>query len=202
MLAVYGGSFDPPHAGHTQILKYLAENTAITKVLVVPTFQNPLKENFHEDSKEFRKKLIQAWQEDLHSLVKEDATKKIEFSFIEFENTAPSYTVETLQKIKQKYPNIPIVLALGEDNLETLLKWKNPEGMLATLHSLWIFPRHNSKIEVSKFPPQLRPFCPIRWTAHEVVSISSTEIRNSLKMGANLAKELVSPRVRDLLLQE
>ncbi len=201
MLAIYGGSFDPPHLGHSQILKFLAESPEISKVLVIPTFQNPLKKNFNGFSKELRSQIIEAWQKDLSTWLDETAFQKIEFSLIEFENPNPSYTIETVQTLKQKFPDLPLVLALGEDNFATLLKWKTPKVLLESLHSVWIFPRHNSQIQVSQVPTELRPCCPIRWTAYEVVSVSSTQIRKLLESGNEVPKDLMSPMVRELILK-
>ena len=130
-IGLYFGTFNPIHVGHLIIANHLANYTNLEQVWLVVTPQNPLK----------NKSFLLA---DYHRLATvriaiEDNTK-LKACNIEFDLPKPSYTVDTLAYLNEKYPEHTFSLIMGEDNLRTFYKWKNYEQIIKN-HTLYIYPR-------------------------------------------------------------
>ncbi len=69
-----------------------------------------------------------------------DNNLDLNVSDIEFKMPKPSYTIDTLAYLTDKYPSYQFVLIMGEDNLPTLPKWKNYEQILK-YHEVYVYPR-------------------------------------------------------------
>ncbi len=112
--ALFGGSFDPPHLGHSEIVKSLLKLDGVDRVLVVPTFLNPFKSSYSVDGK---KRL--EWVKEVFDF------KGVEISAYEIEQQRAVYTVETFRELSKKY-NIKYIV-IGADNLKSLSKWRDFE---------------------------------------------------------------------------
>jgi len=110
-VALYGGSFDPPHIGHERIVHALKELPFIEKVIVMPTFLNPFKENFTAKA-EVRLK----WLQKIFT-----SYNNVEVSPFEVEKKRKVPTIETVKFLLQSYEQVYLVL--GADNLKSLDKW-------------------------------------------------------------------------------
>jgi nicotinate-nucleotide adenylyltransferase len=120
-LAIFGGSFDPPHLGHEQIIKKALETLDIEKLLVVPTFLNPFKKDFFLTPQK-RLKLINILCKDL---------KKVEVCDYEIRQNKAVQTIETIKYIKSKFKNYKtIYLIIGADNLKEFHLWDEYEEIL------------------------------------------------------------------------
>jgi len=109
---VFGGAFDPPHMGHINLVKSICSKVKPDKVLIIPTGNAPHKTT--QTPFETRFKLAQA------------AFPSYEISDIE--NTPEkSYTVDTLRKLHQIYPNSDFHLIVGQDMYDFFDKWKDHE---------------------------------------------------------------------------
>ena len=130
-IGLYFGTFNPIHVGHLIIANYMVDNSDLDEVWMVVSPHNPLKK---------KKNLL----EDHHRLamvrIATDDNQKLKVSNIEFDLAKPSYTVFTLQVLKEKYPNYVFSLIMGEDNIRTLHKWKNFEYILEN-HEIYVYPR-------------------------------------------------------------
>lgn len=120
-IGLFFGSFNPVHVGHMIIANHMATQTDLDEVWMLVSPQNPLK----------KKSTLANDYERLH-LVKTaiGENKNIRASDIEFSLPQPSYTVDTLAYLQEKYPNKNFALIMGGDNLSTLHKWKNYEVLL------------------------------------------------------------------------
>ena len=120
-IGLFFGSFNPVHNGHLIIANYVCERTELDKVWLVVSPQNPLKQ---------KETLLREYDR-LHliNLAIED-NKNLKASNIEFKLPKPSYTIDTLIYLKEKYPQHQFALIMGSDNLATLHKWKNYEQIL------------------------------------------------------------------------
>ena len=112
-IALFGGSFDPPHFGHLQIVQNSLKELDIDKWIVVPTYLNPFKERFFLPPKERFEKLKELLREYI----------KVEVSNFEIKKKRPIPTIETLKYLEKKYS--PKYIIVGADNLENIEKWKN-----------------------------------------------------------------------------
>jgi nicotinate-nucleotide adenylyltransferase len=120
-VALFFGSFNPIHIGHTIIADHVVNHTDCKEVWFVVSPHNPLKD----------KKTLLADHHRLAMVVRAtENDMRFRASDIEFHLDQPSYTINTLVYLKEKYPNVEFSLLLGGDNLASLHKWKNFESIL------------------------------------------------------------------------
>ena len=130
-IGLYFGSFNPIHIGHLAIANYMVEFSDMDKLWFVVSPQNPLKNKKTLLAEHHRLSLVEiAIEGDL----------RFKASNIEFSMPQPSYTVDTLIYLKEKYPEYEFVLIMGEDNLKGLHKWKNFAEILNN-HKIYVYPR-------------------------------------------------------------
>src|SRR6187401_951482 len=129
-VGLFFGSFNPIHIGHMAIANYMLEFTDLKNIWFVVTPHNPLKE----------KKTLLADNHRLR-LVREAIGyyTKFKASNIEFKLPQPSYTINTLTYLKEKYPKNDFALIIGSDNLQTFDKWKNYEEILNG-YDIYVYP--------------------------------------------------------------
>jgi len=184
-IGLYFGTFNPIHVGHLIIANHMVENSDLDEVWMVVTPHNPFKK---------KATLLDNYQRyEMVYLATEDYPK-IKPSDIEFKLPQPSYTVNTLVNIKEKFPSHQFSLIMGEDNLQSLHKWKNHEEIVNN-HNIYVYPRvFENKKEVA-FSKE---------TIHKIdapiVEISSTLVRNFIKQGKNV-KPLVPKKVSEYIEQ-
>jgi len=119
---------------------------------------------------------------------------KMRASNVEFSLPTPSYTIDTLTYLKEKYPDITFALIMGEDNLSGLHKWKNSEKLIES-HQIIVYPR---LFEDQKPASELLQHPNISLVSAPVIEISATEIRNMIKAGKNV-RPMLPPEVFEYL---
>lgn len=139
-IGLYFGSFNPVHNGHLIIANYVAYNTAVEKVWLVVSPQNPLKPSAVLLNENHRYHLV-----DL-AISEEPRLKAVN---IEFNLPRPSYTIDTLTYLSEKYAAHHFSVIMGSDSLENLHKWKNFERILEN-YPLYVYRR--SGHEINKLP--------------------------------------------------
>ena len=110
-IALYGGSFDPPHIAHKAIVEALRKLDFIQKVVVMPTFLNPFKASFTAPAAlrlQWLKKIFSSYED-------------VEVSSYEVEMKKKVPTVATVKHLLKKYDKVYLVI--GADNLSSLHKW-------------------------------------------------------------------------------
>jgi nicotinate-nucleotide adenylyltransferase len=132
-IALFGGSFDPPHIAHEAIVKALLNMEEIDKVVVMPTFLNPFKSQSFAPS-ELRLK----WLKEIFS-----DYKNVEISDFEVSKSKKVPTIESVKYLLKTYKKI--YLAIGADNLESLHKWQNFDE-LKELVTFIVASRHEVEI--------------------------------------------------------
>ncbi len=143
--AIFGGSFDPPHKGHEQIIQKALQKLDIDTLFIVPTYLNPFKENFFAPPHlryKWVKKLLRAY-------------KNIKIIDYEMKKNRPVSTIETVEYINKLYHPQKLYLIIGADNLKSLKKWhkykklKNKvEFVIATREDIHI-PKNLKKLKVN-----------------------------------------------------
>ena len=167
---LFFGSFNPIHIGHMAIANYMIEFGEIDQLWFVVSPQNPLKE----------KKTLLA---DYHRLelvrraIGDDA--RFGVSDIEFNMPRPSYTIDTLAYLGEKYPNREFSIIMGADSLETFNQWKNYEELIRKYHRL-VYPRPGIAED------ELRKHENITLMGAPMIEISSSFIRKAIKEGKDL----------------
>ncbi len=114
-LAIFGGSFDPPHKGHKAIINALDKLDFIDKIIILPTFNNPLK-----NKPLFPTQKRIEW---LQEIIKN--THKTIISTFETDQQKPNYTIDSVLHFKALYNPNTIYLVIGADILNNLDMWHN-----------------------------------------------------------------------------
>lgn len=112
-IAVFGGSFDPPHSGHEAIVNEALRSLYIEKLFVVPTYLSPFKKKFFAPSRtrlEWLKKVF--------------TCKEVEIIDFEIKQKRAVPTIETIEYLKSLYDLEKIYLIIGADNLFSLESWR------------------------------------------------------------------------------
>lgn len=171
-VGLYFGTFNPIHIGHLIIANHMAEFGGLDQVWLVVTPHNPLKKKSTLLDDRQRLEMVHLATADYPKLKPSD---------IEFGLPQPNYTVNTLAYLQEKFPSYSFSLIMGEDNLNSLPKWKNYEAILQN-HSIHVYPRLSSE----PGNPELKSHPNVHWVDAPVMEISSTFIRNSIKAGKNV----------------
>ena len=150
----------------------MIEHSDLDQIWMVVTPHNPHKQ---------KSSLLDDYQR-LHMvhLATEDFPK-IQPSDIEFKLPQPNYTVNTLAHLQEKFSKHEFSLIMGEDNLNSLHKWKNYEVILQN-HAIYVYPRVNS----GEIDQQFVNHAKIHRIDAPVIELSSTFIRESIKKGKNI----------------
>ena len=131
---LFFGSFNPIHIGHLALANYMVSFTDLHEVWFVVSPHNPLKEKQSLLAQNHRLYMVKLAVE---------SHPKFKASDIEFKLSQPSYTINTLTHLKEKYPKKNFALIMGMDNLHNFHKWKNYEQILEK-HSIYVYPRQQS----------------------------------------------------------
>lgn len=181
-VGLFFGSFNPIHIGHLAIANIMAETAGFDQVWFVVSPQNPFKK-VKELAHEFdRLDMVEAAIYD---------NEKLKATDIEFDMPKPSFTVDTLAYLSDKYPTHKFSLIIGEDNLKSFRKWKNHQVILDQ-YGLYVYPRPNVGVSNLKEHPS------VKWVKAPLFDISATFIRNLLKENKSI-KYLVPNSVIDLI---
>ncbi len=128
---LFFGSFNPVHVGHMIIANFMATQTDLQEIWMVVSPQNPFK----------TKKSLAKDHDRLHLVhLAIGDNLRIRASNIEFDLPKPSYTIDTLTYLKEKFPKKEFALIMGGDNLGNFHKWKNYEQILAN-HEIYVYKR-------------------------------------------------------------
>lgn len=188
--AVFGGTFNPPHMGHTFMLRGVAERSEIEKVLVMPAKTPPHKSG----------EILSAEHRVAMCRLAFEGIPKTELSLEELSLEGKSYTVKTLEHLKQKGIINP-VWVIGGDSLINFHKWYEFEKILS-MAELYVYIRWGiSKESLFSAKENLEKLGgKITLLDFEPPEISSTEIRQGIKNGS-LNKEFLKPSVLEYITQ-
>lgn len=125
-LGLYGGTFDPIHNGHTHVITQLIERGIVDHLLVVPAGEPRLRENSPKASGAQRRTMCQLAINDLPPEIR----SKVEVNPIEILRMGPSYTIDTVEAVKQAYPDDEIILIVGTDAYEKLDHWHRVDDLM------------------------------------------------------------------------
>lgn len=180
-IGVFGGSFDPVHLGHVNLVEQMKIKLGLDKVIVIPAHISPFKINAPPKASgahrfEMLKKAF-------------EGVEGVELSQMELERGGVSYTIDTLKRLNHDDPEARYFLLMSEEALATIDRWKDIEELksLATLcFALYKEGAHSGTVENFQLV-EIAPF-----------PVSSTEIRERLKKGLPVNKFL-HPKVLDYI---
>lgn len=163
-IGLYFGSFNPIHTGHLIVANHVIEHSEIDKIWFVVSPHNPLKDAHSLLNEYDRLHLVNLAIED---------NPKFRASNVEFHLPKPSYTIDTLTYLTEKFPLEQFSIIMGSDSFQNIHRWKNFE-QLVSRYSFVIYNRpgfditekHGAKITTVNAP---------------LLDISSTHIRSEVK---------------------
>jgi nicotinate-nucleotide adenylyltransferase len=168
-IGLFFGSFNPIHHGHLIIANHIVNNDLVDQVWFVVSPLNPFK-----DSKDLISEYIR-----LHlTSVAIEGMNKFRVVDVEFKLPRPSYTINTLEKLKDIYPEEEFSLIVGGDSYQNIHRWREGSRIL-TDYKILVYQRKgfdNSKMERDK----------VAFIEAPLIEISSTEIRKMIKVGMNI----------------
>lgn len=169
-IGLFFGSFNPIHTGHMIIAEYMADRTDLKQIWFVVSPHNPLKARSTLANDFDRLHMVQLAVED---------NPKLRASNIEFSLPKPSYTIDTMAYLHEKYPDHSFSLIMGSDNLESIHKWKNYQVLLER-YTIHIYKRPGTDTIPAPEGSKV--------VFHDVplMEISSTFIRKSLADGRSV----------------
>jgi nicotinate-nucleotide adenylyltransferase len=164
---LFFGSFNPVHVGHLIIANFMATQTDLDEVWLVVSPQNPLKQKQSLARDHDRLHLVRLAIGDNPNLRASD---------IEFSLPKPSYTIDTLTYLRERYPERAFTLIMGSDNLATLHKWKNYELLLRD-YRIFVYQR-------PEYPPgELADHPQVQVFDAPLMKISASYIRRCIQEG-------------------
>ncbi|AKP25123.1 putative nicotinate-nucleotide adenylyltransferase [Leptospira interrogans serovar Manilae] len=188
LTGIFGGSFDPPHEGHSEILKsFFWEVPDCKEVFVIPNRQNPLKEE--------KISLPENILEMLNLFVSE-FSQSIRILDLELKRSGPSYTIQTIQELKTIYPNRKFVILIGEDNYSNFHKWKDWEKILTEVETIFVFRRFSKEVPLNSHLNSLFEF---KFLENPLIPVTSTDLRKSFFQSK--VPNLISKKVLDYILK-
>lgn len=174
--AVYGGTFNPLHIGHLAILRNLVKE--FDRVLLVVSPKNPLKD---VDSDPMARLQAARQAVERHP----ELEGKVIVSDIEFRLPRPSYTINTLDALKEE--GMEPVLVIGGDQIADMRRWKDYQRIL-TEYGIAAFPREGVDSPAVKEDLLTEdPSYKIRLMDFPLVNVSSTQIREGLARGEDVS---------------
>lgn len=181
-VGLYFGSFNPIHNGHTHLAEYLLHAGGLDEVWLVVSPNNPLKKRSDLWDEKLRLRLAELATEDINGLKVSD---------IETTLPLPSYTVNTLMALSERYPNNEFTLLMGSDNMSIFDRWRDWEYIVNNF-PIMVYPRKGDDIEYLKRKyPKMKVI-----DGAPLLDISSTQIRNLLKEGKPISG-LVNDKVEE-----
>jgi nicotinate-nucleotide adenylyltransferase len=181
-IGLFFGSFNPIHVGHLIIANYMATQTDLQQVWLVVSPQNPLKPKNTLARDRDRLNMVEL-------AIGENTLLRA--SNIEFKLPKPSFTIDTLAYLGEKYPQHEFTLIMGGDNIGSIHKWKNYEILLRD-YDIYVYKRPN--YDMGEWANQTR----VKAFEAPLMEISATYIRNCLVEGKSV-QYLVPDKVKEYL---
>ena len=160
-IAIFGGSFDPPHIGHQTIAKRIIKKLDIDLLVVVPSFLNPLKVKSFLDAKTRFKLLKKLFSK----------KERIKVSNFEIKKERPVYSIETIKYMIEKYQPSKVYLVIGADNYKSFHLWDSYKE-IRELVTLVVVTRDGFEYEKKDDIKHVKVN----------IKISSTELRNTFNI--------------------
>lgn len=176
-IALYGGTFDPIHHGHLVLAREAREQLALDRVVFVPAARSPFKPGTTSTDPELRLAMIRTAIE---------GEEGMEVDASEIERGGVSYTIDTVEAARQRWPQAELWWLVGQDHLAQLPKWHR-SAELQALVRFAVFARVGAAEIPAEFPAITRQF-----------DISATDVRARVARGASI-RYLVPDPVREII---
>lgn len=180
-IGLYFGSFNPIHNGHLIIANHLVQSTPLDEVWFVVSPQNPLKKSGSLLNEHHRFFMVQEAIE---------GEFKLKASKVEFNLPKPSYTIDTLTYLQEKYPKSHFHIIMGSDSFRNLSNWKNGD-IIQKSYPIIIYKRPGFEIKNDSKASITIADAPL-------LEISSTHVRELVRSGKSI-RYLVPDVVKEII---
>ena len=193
-IALFGGTFDPVHLGHTTVAEDAARRIGAEKIIFIPAKRSPLKGFLPQANDQHRLKMI------THAI----AEKKIfEVSDCELKKPAPSYTLETIKQFQAEYGDDTLMHWLvGADSIDDLTYWYKIVELIDTCILTTMYRAGCEPPDFNKYEPQWGPQRIEKLQQNVIptplIDISSTKIRDRLAAGRDIT-DMLNPSVAEYI---
>lgn len=181
-IGILGGTFNPIHIGHLILAEEAREKLALERIIFVPTYLPPHKENSDIAPANRRLEMVRL-------AIKGNA--KFSVSDMEIKRDGKSFTIDTLREFKKIYPGDELFFIIGSDLLNYLDAWKDLDDIIKLVKFV-VVTRPGFALE--KIPSYISTF------AINAVDISGFEIRRRVKENKSL-RYLVPDAVRTYIIK-
>lgn len=179
-IGLFFGSFNPIHLGHLALANYFVDNHYVDKVWFVVSPQSPFKNSKDIAPFQHRLKMVDIAVADAENISSCDIESKMPL---------PSFTVDTLNELRNKYVDKKFSVILGSDQLEDFKNWKNWEDIVDN-HKILFYPREGNFH--SNIPNTQIVNAPL-------LNVSSTMVRNYIEAGKSV-KNLIPDSVNEYII--
>ena len=180
-IGIFGGTYNPPHVGHLNIVNKFVAEYGLDRMLIIPTYVPPHKAAPDLASTEARLEMCRLTFSD----------PVFEISTVEVDRKGKSYTYDTLRQLKGLYKNAKFYFLCGDDMLMTLHEWYRPKGILN--YCTIVTSVRSDKLTVEDLEAYVKKYFPKEYSGGrfefmpiEPLELSSTEIRNRRKNGESI----------------
>lgn len=191
-IGIFGGSFDPVHNGHIQLVQAFINELSLDRALIVPAFVSPFKQG--------NKPAMPFHRLEMCKLAFKSISRT-QICDIELKRKGASYTYMTLEELKKKYKNDNLFLITGADSFLSIHTWKNPDSIFKNAVICGV-PRADDDIDVLKKQAEYLHTLGAETEILDVnvMTVSSTQIRRLSAEGKSI-KGLVPEEVENYILQ-
>jgi nicotinate-nucleotide adenylyltransferase len=172
-IGIFGGTFDPPHLGHLILAMEASDQLKLDRLLWMVTPDPPHKQGQLITPVETRLQLVRA-------AIAGDPL--FELSTLELEREGPQYALDTVREVRRRNASSEINYLIGEDSLQDLPKWHEPQKLIQELDYLGVMRRPGDKIKMNaldKILPGLRE--KVKFIDAPLLEISSHQIRDRIQ---------------------
>ena len=178
-IGIFGGTFNPPHVGHLIVAEAVREHLGMDKVVFVPSYINPQKQESEVASGDHRLEMLRLATDGNPGFVVSDA---------EIRRGGVSFTVDTLAEFHRTYPVADLYFLVGIDNLPAFNTWRDPERILSLARVAVMTRPGFSAAESPLMKDERVTLCVV-----PDIGISSTDIRERVRTGRSIRYLVPSP---------
>ncbi len=186
-IGIYGGSFNPPHLGHLQAARAFVEKLELDCLLLVPAAMPPHKTlPLYSPDAKTRLEMTRLATADMPFVKIED---------MELQRQGASYTVDTLEELKKRYPHDELYLCMGTDMLRSFDGWYEPQRIARQATIVMAHREQANKDELQALADRFESTYgrPPVLLSNDILPMSSTQIRRLLILGG--AEDYLPPAV-------
>lgn len=185
-LAIFGGSFDPPHVGHLLAAHDACAHLQLDRLVFVPAGKQPLKPDADGATPAQRLAMVRA-------MVAGEASLTV--SSVEVDRPGLSFTVDTVRQFSIEYSGAERFLLLGADVLASFAQWREPSEVVRLAHPVILARGGSASV------PATLAGAPLTCLPARRIDISSTEVRERVRQGKSI-RGFVPDAVADVIARE